>query len=334
MMRRAPIPHEDVRQSAGLAVVVPAAAAGALRSRLLCGAWPSLGILLLALAHGPGPEPAASSRPGPQVVLPQEARRHVRAAAEDRPRPAALHAGRPADLRHQEQPGDRPGQRRDLLQQLHPDRRPGDLRPEPQQADRARATPSSRTPTAASRGPTGSRRSTISATPSSSRSASSRATTRASPPSAADPARRQRHRVRARQVHALQERCPACRRCGASSAARIIHDQQAATITYQDAQFELFGVPVALHALLPAPRPVGEAALGLPDADLRQFLDARAFGSRCPTTSRWRRTTTSPSIRATFADHGMLWQGDWRHRLANGQYNVKIAGIDQDGLGA
>ena len=27
-------------------------------------------------------------------------------------------------------------------------------------------------------------------------------------------------------------------------AARIIHDQQAATITYQDAQFELFGVPV------------------------------------------------------------------------------------------
>ena len=28
------------------------------------------------------------------------------------------------------------------------------------------------------------------------------------------------------------------------SAARIVHDQQAATITYQDAQFELFGVPV------------------------------------------------------------------------------------------
>ncbi|MBS0244781.1 MAG: LPS-assembly protein LptD, partial [Proteobacteria bacterium] len=28
------------------------------------------------------------------------------------------------------------------------------------------------------------------------------------------------------------------------SGARIVHDQQAATITYQDAQFELFGVPV------------------------------------------------------------------------------------------
>ena len=28
------------------------------------------------------------------------------------------------------------------------------------------------------------------------------------------------------------------------SAARIIHDQQAATLTYQDAQFELFGVPI------------------------------------------------------------------------------------------
>ena len=26
----------------------------------------------------------------------------------------------------------------------------------------------------------------------------------------------------------------------------------------------------------------------------------------------------------------MLWQGEWRHRLANGQYNVKFAGIDDD----
>ena len=31
-----------------------------------------------------------------------------------------------------------------------------------------------------------------------------------------------------------------------------------------------------------------------------------------------------------FTDHGVLWQGEWRHRLANGQYNVKLAGIDDD----
>ena len=33
---------------------------------------------------------------------------------------------------------------------------------------------------------------------------------------------------------------------------------------------------------------------------------------------------------ATARKQGVLWQGDWRHRLANGQYTVKLAGIDQD----
>src|SRR5690606_13669304 len=27
---------------------------------------------------------------------------------------------------------------------------------------------------------------------------------------------------------------------------------------------------------------------------------------------------------------GVLWQGDWRHRLENGTYTVKLAGIDQN----
>ena len=31
------------------------------------------------------------------------------------------------------------------------------------------------------------------------------------------------------------------------------------------------------------------------------------------------------------SNYGMLWQGDWRHRLANGQYTIKVAAIDQGG---
>ena len=27
---------------------------------------------------------------------------------------------------------------------------------------------------------------------------------------------------------------------------------------------------------------------------------------------------------------GILWQGEWRHRLENGQYYIKLAGIDQN----
>ena len=30
-----------------------------------------------------------------------------------------------------------------------------------------------------------------------------------------------------------------------------------------------------------------------------------------------------------WSNYGVLWQGDWRHRLANGQYTVSIAAIDQ-----
>jgi hypothetical protein len=31
-----------------------------------------------------------------------------------------------------------------------------------------------------------------------------------------------------------------------------------------------------------------------------------------------------------YSKYGMLWQGEWRHRLANGQYNIKVWGIDQE----
>ena len=95
----------------------------------------------------------------------------------------------------------------------------------------------------ASRAPTGSRRSTISAMPSSSRSASSRRTTRASPPTgpsaakAMSPSSSAASSRRARTTRA-------CRRCGASARRASCTISRRRRITYQDAQFELFGVPI------------------------------------------------------------------------------------------
>ena len=55
-----------------------------------------------------------------------------------------------------------------------------------------------------------------------------------------------------------------------------------------------------LPALLPARRPVGEAQVGLPDAAAYGNSDnSRLQDRRFPTTSRWRRTTTSRSTRCT-----------------------------------
>ena len=113
------------------------------------------------------------------------------------------------------------------------------------------------------------------------------------------------------------------------SAARIIHDKDAATITYQDAYFEIYGQPV----------------LYLPYFQHGDPSNKRKSGFLAP---EYGHTSTlgyitgipyyfalDPSYDFTFtplymSQQGVLWQGDWRHRLANGSYNVSLAGIDQN----
>ena len=91
------------------------------------------------------------------------------------------------------------------------------------------------------------------------------------------PPRGQRHRVRARQVHAVQERC--------GHAAAVVPQRGADRSRSAGGDDHLPGCAVrvvrragVLPALLPASRPVGEAAVGLPDAQLQQLLDARLLG--------------------------------------------------------
>ncbi len=118
------------------------------------------------------------------------------------------------------------------------------------------------------------------------------------------------------------------------SAARVVHDQQAATITYQDAQFELFGVPIAYLPYFQHADPSVKRRTGflLPDYSSSNNL---GFGVAIPYYF-----ALSPNYDFTFtpqylSKQGVLFQGEWRQRLAlgqvTGQYTVKLAGIDQDG---
>ena len=114
------------------------------------------------------------------------------------------------------------------------------------------------------------------------------------------------------------------------SARTVTHDQVAQTISYQDAQFEMFGVPLLQVPYFEHPDPTVERKSG--------FL-APAFG----TSENFGFFTEipyyfalSPSYDFTFhprymSGQGVLWMGDWRQRLANGQYTVELAGIDQNG---
>jgi LPS-assembly protein len=116
-------------------------------------------------------------------------------------------------------------------------------------------------------------------------------------------------------------------------AARIIHDQAAGTITYQDAQFQLFGVPVFYLPWFQHPDPSVKRQSGflMPSYSTSSTL---GFSAEVPYYF-----ALAPNYDFTFhpryyTDRGVLWQGDWRHRLADGQYTINFAAIqDETGPG-
>ena len=113
------------------------------------------------------------------------------------------------------------------------------------------------------------------------------------------------------------------------SAARIIHDQEAATISYQDAYFEIFGQPVLYLPYFQHADPSVKRKSGFLTPEFGQSSNLGVI------TGIPYYFALDPSYDFTFnplymSEQGVLWQGEWRHRLANGQYTVKLAAIDQD----
>lgn len=114
------------------------------------------------------------------------------------------------------------------------------------------------------------------------------------------------------------------------AASTVVHDQANATISYQDAQFELFGVPVFYLPYFEHPDPSVKRKSGFlapaygTSEDLGFFTEIPYYFALAPNYD----FTFRPRY---MTEQGVLWQGDWRHRTADGQYTIKFAGIDQDG---
>lgn len=114
------------------------------------------------------------------------------------------------------------------------------------------------------------------------------------------------------------------------AARKVVHDQTAATISYEDAQFEMFGQPVLYlpyfqHADPSVKRKSGFLAPGYGHSeDLGFFTEIPYYFALAPNYD----FTFTPMY---MSEQGIMLQGFWRHRLADGQYSVKIAGLDQDG---
>jgi LPS-assembly protein len=113
------------------------------------------------------------------------------------------------------------------------------------------------------------------------------------------------------------------------SAVKILHDAQAATITYQDAYFEIYGQPVFYLPYFQTPDPSVKRRSGFlspvygHSSTLGYITGIPYYWALAPNTD----ITLTPEY---LSEQGLFLQGEWRQRLANGHYNIKIAGIDQD----
>ncbi len=111
-------------------------------------------------------------------------------------------------------------------------------------------------------------------------------------------------------------------------AKRIIHNQDERMIYYKDATVEFFGLPVAYFPYLSSPDPTVKRKTGFL---MPEFFSSSQIGYGVATPFFWniapdRDLTLTP---AYTTKQGVLMQGEWRQRLANGSYTISASGIIQ-----
>jgi len=115
-------------------------------------------------------------------------------------------------------------------------------------------------------------------------------------------------------------------------AARIIHDQAEKTIYYEDARLEFLGVPLAYIPFFSAPDPTVKRKTGflIPSITYNSI-----YGVGLTTPFYWALApnydmTITPTLTS---NQGPLLQLEWRHRLMDGSYTIRAAGIWQTNPG-
>ena len=111
-------------------------------------------------------------------------------------------------------------------------------------------------------------------------------------------------------------------------ATRIIHDDTEKMIYFEDARLEFLGVPMFYWPYLSTPDPTVKRKTGLL---IPKFGYSNAFGVYGSAPYFWALApnydfTLTPTLSSR---QGLLLQGEWRHRLINGSYSIKAAGIFQ-----
>ncbi len=112
-------------------------------------------------------------------------------------------------------------------------------------------------------------------------------------------------------------------------AAKIVFDHQAHTVYFTDAKLEFLGLPVAWMPYFAVADPTVKRKSGFL-APTFGYADKLGFFGSLP--YYW---SIAPNKDITFTPtyltrQGFMGQLEWRHRLSNGEYAVKVAGINQN----
>jgi LPS-assembly protein len=115
--------------------------------------------------------------------------------------------------------------------------------------------------------------------------------------------------------------------------ARIIHDQMNKMLYFENAQLEFFGVPMAYLPYFSTPDPTVKRKTGFL---MPSYTSVTNLGFGVETPFYW---AIAPDYDATFnprftTQQGVLFQGEFRQRLADGSYQIRAYGIDQLDPGA
>ncbi|MBN8996061.1 MAG: LPS-assembly protein LptD [Rhizobiales bacterium] len=113
------------------------------------------------------------------------------------------------------------------------------------------------------------------------------------------------------------------------NAQKIVHNQKTKTVYFQNASFEFMGVPIAYVPYFSAADPSVKRKSGFL-VPVWGYTQATGWSVTTPyflALAPSYDLTLSPTY---YTNQGVMGQVEWRHRLSNGQYTVKVAGISQN----
>ncbi|MFN3892078.1 MAG: LPS-assembly protein LptD [Beijerinckiaceae bacterium] len=116
-------------------------------------------------------------------------------------------------------------------------------------------------------------------------------------------------------------------------AKKIIHNNSEQTVYYEDATFELFGMPIAWLPYFSTPDPSVKRKSGVlapryvASNNLGAGVAVPLFFALAPNYD----LTVTPTF---LSRQGVLGIAEWRHRLMNGSYSIRASGIFQQDPGA